>query len=260
MRRALITLFLALCAMQVSHAGTTQQVVDIPSRHGVTQRILLITPDSPRAAVILFAGGHGGLNIADDGSLGWGEGIFLMRARNLFAEQGLAVAIIDKPSDAPNLNRRRQIPEHAADVKAVMNWLRNKQPGLPVWLVGTSRGTQSAAYVAIAMSDAADGPAGLVLTSSMLADKETRPLPKMALDQIKIPALVVHHEQDSCEYSLYADVPRLMNKLSESPRKALYTATGGASKGDACEGFAYHGYNGIEQEVVAKIAAWISPQ
>lgn len=260
MRRALITLFLTLCTLQLSHAGTTQQVIDIPSRPGVNQRMLLITPDSPRAAVILFAGGHGGLNIADDGSLGWGEGIFLMRARNLFADQGLAVALIDKPSDAPNLNKRRQIPEHAADVKAVMNWLRNKQAGLPVWLVGTSRGTQSAAYVAIAMSDAADSPAGLVLTSSMLADKETRPLPKMALEQIRIPVLVVHHEQDSCAYSLYADVPRLMNKLSAAPRKELYTATGGTSKGDPCEGMAYHGFNGAEKEVVAKIAAWITQQ
>lgn len=258
MRRALITLFLALCAMQLSHAGTTQQVIDIPSRPGVSQRILLITPDNPRAAVILFAGGHGGLNIADDGSLGWGEGIFLMRARNLFADQGLAVAIIDKPSDVPNLNKRRQIPEHAADVKAVMSWLRNKQARLPIWLVGTSRGTQSAAYIAIAMSDAPDGPAGLVLTSSMLTDKETRPLPKMALERISIPVLVVHHEQDSCEYGLYADVARLMNKLSATPRKELYTATGGTSKGDSCEGMAYHGYNGIEKEVVAKIAAWIT--
>jgi hypothetical protein len=27
--------------------------------------------------------------------------------------------------------------------------------------------------------------------------------------------------------------------------------------GDPCEGRAYHGFNGIEREVVEKIAAWI---
>jgi hypothetical protein len=32
---------------------------------------------------------------------------------------------------------------------------------------------------------------------------------------------------------------------------------GGVSEGDPCEAFAYHGYNGIEREVVAKIAAWL---
>jgi hypothetical protein len=33
---------------------------------------------------------------------------------------------------------------------------------------------------------------------------------------------------------------------------------GGTSRHpDPCEAFAYHGYNGIESDVVAKIAAWI---
>ena len=37
-----------------------QQVVDIPTRPGVTQRMLVLAPESPKAAVVLFAGGHGG--------------------------------------------------------------------------------------------------------------------------------------------------------------------------------------------------------
>ena len=33
---------------------------------------------------------------------------------------------------------------------------------------------------------------------------------------------------------------------------------GGATRGDPCEAFAHHGYNGIEGDVIAKIAAWIT--
>ena len=32
---------------------------------------------------------------------------------------------------------------------------------------------------------------------------------------------------------------------------------GGTSVGDPCEARSHHGYNGIERDVVARIAAWI---
>ena len=234
------------------------QVIDIPTRPGVTQRFLYLAPAEPRATVVLFAGGHGGLQITDDGSLGWGSGNFLVRSRQLFADQRLAVAVIDAPSDrqrAPFLGGHRQRPDHASDVKAVIAWLKQKSP-LPVWLVGTSRGTQSAAYVATQSIDAG-GPDGLVLTATILADPRSRPVPDMAVEKLKIPVLVVHHEQDACRVTLFADMPRLTAKLGANPRSELMTFTGGKDVGDPCEARAYHGFNGLEAEVVAKIAAWI---
>jgi len=36
-------------------AQVTQRVVDIPTRPGVTQRVVLLSPDNPKLAVILFA-------------------------------------------------------------------------------------------------------------------------------------------------------------------------------------------------------------
>jgi len=109
------------------HAQTTQKVIDIPTRPGVTQRIILLSPPDPQAAVILFAGGHGGLQVFANGSMKWGEGNFLVRTRQLFADAGLTVAVIDVPSDRqspPFLSGFRQRPEHAADVKALIAWLR----------------------------------------------------------------------------------------------------------------------------------------
>jgi len=49
-----------------------------------------------------------------------------------------------------------------------------------------------------------------------------------------------------------------MEKLSGVPRKELLTIEGGKTQGDPCEAMAYHGFNGIEQQVVTKIAEWIT--
>ena len=253
----ILLFFMAAC---ITHAhAQIAQVVDIPTRPGVTQRMLVLSPQNPKAAVILFAGGHGGLQISPSGSLGWGGGNFLVRTRQLFADQGLWVAVVDAPSDHqswPYLSSDfRQQPEHAADIKAVIAWAR-KQANVPVWLVGTSRGTQSAAYVATELKGA-EGPDGLVLTSSILTDGKSRSVPAMPLGELRIPVLVVHHEQDGCKYCLFNDVPGLMEKLGRAPKKQLLAFKGGEDRGNSCEAKAYHGFNGIEREVVAQIANWM---
>ena len=243
-----------------SHASAQvgQEVVDIPTRPGVTQRMLVLAPPAPKATVILFAGGHGGLQIFPNGSVRWGDGNFLVRTRQLFAQQDLAVAVVDAPSDrqaAPFLSGFRQRPEHAADIKAVIAWARS-QANVPVWLVGTSRGTQSAAYVATQLAGA-DGPDGLVLTSTILADSRGRPVPAMPVENLRIPVLVVHHEQDGCDHCAIDQIPTLMQKLDSLPKKQLVTFKGGVNRGDACEAQSYHGFNGLENAVVSTITGWI---
>jgi len=247
------------CLALAVQAQTAPTVADIPSRPGVTVRALLLAPAQPRAAVVLLAGGHGGLQLRPDGGITWGAGNFLVRSRQLFADQTLLVAVVDAPSDrqaSPYLQGFRLSDEHVADMQAVIAWLRQQQPGLPVWLVGTSRGTQSAAYVATQLGGA-QGPDGIVLTSSILRDRHSRPVPDMALDRLRIPVLVVHHEQDGCEHCYFADVPLLMNRLGSTPRHQLLALAGGNSQGPACEARAHHGYNGQEADVVAQIARWI---
>lgn len=234
------------------------QVVDIPTRPGVTQRLLLIKPAQPRAVVLLLAGGHGGLRLFDNGTPRWGDNNFLVRSRALFAEQGLAVAVLDVPSDRqrpPFLEGFRQTAEHAADLKATLAWLRS-QSGLPVWLVGTSRGTQSVAFVATELAGP-EGPDGIVLSSSILADERSRAVPAMPLERIRVPVLVLHHERDGCRLCAFSQVPALMDGLKSSPRKQLLAFTGGVSEGDPCHAMAHHGFNGIEADVVRQAAAWM---
>ena len=243
-----------------SHATAqdTPKVVDISTRPGVTQRMIVLSPPEPKAAVVLFAGGHGGLQLSANGTLQWGAGNFLVRTRQLFAEQGLKVVVLDAPSDKqspPFLQGQRQRPEYVVDVKTVIAWLRQTAP-VPVWLVGTSRGTQSVAFVATELTGP-DGPDGIVLTSTIVKDAQGRPVTAMPLGKIAVPVLVVHHEMDGCAAYPFSDVPTLMGKLTNTPRNQLIAVKGGESKGDPCEAFAYHGFNGLEREVVQQTAAWI---
>lgn len=253
-------IFFALSIVALVNAKSAEQVVDLATRPGVTQRLLVISPDTPKAVVVLFAGGHGGLQIGQDGSFGWGRGNFLVRSRQLFAENGLMTVVVDAPSDrqfAPFLTGFRQTKAHVSDIEAVITWVR-RQTKQPVWLVGTSRGTQSVAYIATALADNPSGPDGIVLTSSILSDSKMSAVPAMPLEKLLIPVLLVHHELDGCSHCSPSELPALMEKLKLLPRKELLSFKGGISSGNPCEAMAYHGFNGIEKTVVTKIADWIT--
>jgi hypothetical protein len=154
--------------------------------------------------------------------------------------------VVDTPSDRSEMNGDfRESPEHMTDLGAAVRWAHEKF-GRPVWLVGTSRGTQSAAAAALALKGA-EAPDGLVLTSSVLgrnprAAVTVRAVNEMELGTLAMPVLVAHHEQDPCNVCDPAQ---------------LLTFTGGRSFGPPCEAQSYHGFNGIEDRVVAGIGAWI---
>jgi pimeloyl-ACP methyl ester carboxylesterase len=261
MKRLLVLVNLSFLVFgSVTWTRAAERVVDIPTRPGVTQRFLLSGPAHPEAAVILFPGSHGGLQISSDGRLKWGEDNFLVRTRGMFAAQGLLVAVVDAPSDrqnAPFLGGFRYRPEHVADIKAVIAWLK-QQAKVPVWLIGTSMGTQSAAIIGIRLPVAAGGPDGLVLTSTILGVGKGKPVPDLLLGKIGVPVLVVHHRQDECEHCPYSEVHRLMAGLSASPRKELLTVDGGQTRQNPCSALTYHGFFGIERDVITKIAQWIT--
>ncbi len=193
---------LAAAAANPARAGAQERLVTLETRAGVTQKFILITPEKAVAAVILFAGGKGDLDLSGASGrpvLGWGKNNFPVRTRADFAAHGFAVAVVDAPSDRKErIGMRggfRNSAEHVTDIDAVTAHLK-KTVRAPVWLIGTSRGTESAAYVAI---HAQEKVAGLVLTSSMTEDNSGgRPVTDLALDRIRVPALVVAHDDDQC--------------------------------------------------------------
>jgi pimeloyl-ACP methyl ester carboxylesterase len=129
---------------------------------------------------------------------------------------------------------------------------------VPVWLIGTSRGTTSAANVAARLKTG--GPDGLVMTSSIVAATRVVAPVQSTVDvgAIGVPTLFVHNKDDACMATPYAAVPSLMAKFTHAPRKELITVSGGSPpQSEPCEALSRHCYIGIEDEVVGKIVAWI---
>jgi pimeloyl-ACP methyl ester carboxylesterase len=257
LERIIFVVVLALFVLSPC-ASASEELVTIPTRPGVTQSFLLLRPsDKPSASVILFAGGHGRLALSQH-RIGWGETNFLVRNRERFCCEALLVAVMDAPSDRPQgLSNFRTSSAHAEDIRHVMMKLKDIA-NVPVWLVGTSMGTVSAANAAARLKKG--GPDGLVLTSTVT--KETRQVTEtvnnVRLKDIRVPTLVVHHKQDSCVATPYELARSLMRSLTQAPKKELLTFEGGTpSVLDPCEPMSYHGFLGLDEEVVTAIASWI---
>jgi len=141
---------------------------------------------------------------------------------------------------------------HVADLAAVVKDLKQRFPGAKVFLVGTSRGTLSAAYVGRALNNAVDG---VVLTSTVFYGGRRLGgvgLAGFDFTEIKAPLLIVHHRHDGCRACPYGPAENLGRTYP------LITVTGGKpAESDPCEPFAAHGYFGKEAETVAAIGSWM---
>lgn len=231
-----------------------ERLVEIPTRPGVALRFLLLEPPGPaRANLILLAGGEGLLKLSAEGELGAGKGNFLVRTRQGWADMGFRVAVADAPSDMPRglLGDFRESPAHAADIAAVADYLR-QGAALPVWLAGTSRGTTSAAAVALNRPDAADG---LLLTSSI--DSGRGSLAGLPLERLAIPVLMIQHRRDECRASRPGNLGPVVDRLRADAPRELMLLDGGKSEGDPCQPWAWHGYNGIESRALGLAGAWM---
>ena len=231
------------------------QLKELTPRPGVTQSFILVRPKgAPVASVILFTGGTGRLALSPSG-IGSGKTNFVVRNREGFAEHGLLVAVVDTPSDhSADLGAFRASEEHAQDVKAVIAFLR-QTASVPVWLIGTSRGTVSAGNAAARLTDG--GPDGLVLTSSLVGG-HAESMRDVALDAIRVPTLVVHHKNDQCPASPYAGAQAMLTRLRNVPKHEFLAFDGGDTpRSEPCEALSYHGYLGLDAEVVKAIADWI---
>ena len=221
-----------------------EERIELTTRDRVVQPFNFLPAAMPVASVILFPGGNGVLAEIQKN--------FLLRVRGRFVEQELSVAVIDAPSD----HREGMAPQfraslfHAQDVAAIVAFLRQKAP-VPVWLVGTSNGTISAANAAARL-----GPgqvAGAVLTSSVWSGG----LSAVPIADIAVPILIVHNRDDGCNASPYAGAEQAMAQFARAPAKELLAVSGGIAQSRPCDAMSYHGYYGIEDKVVPPIIAWI---
>lgn len=237
--------FLALVLGLAPMAAGAREAVALAPRPGVTEQVYVSAAPAPRASLILFTGAHGGYRGKANN--------FVVRVADALVARGFTVALPELPSDQPGgmADAFRAGADHARDIAAVVALLRQRA-AVPVWLVGTSRGTISAAAVAARL-----GPgqvAGLVLTSTVWPDA----IRLVAFDRIAVPTLVVHNRDDGCPESPPSQAEAGLAALSKAPAKQLVWVAGGTLRGAPCQALSPHGYYGIEDRAVAPIAAWIT--
>jgi hypothetical protein len=240
-------------------AAPHEEIVLVAVRSGVDEPVLLSMASAeqkPKRIVMLFPGDDGVMQIRQKAGGTWFKllGNYLIRARARFVDAEDIAVSVDMPADqycCAN-DRFRLDEQHAGDVGAIIAALAARFPGAGFYLVGTSRGTVSAAALGARL-----GPkvAGVVLTSSVTAESRAGSgLSRFDFGTLKVPVLLVHHKFDSCHVTPYY----AMEKIAQEYHFPLVTVTGSeGAHGDDCQAFSHHGYAGREREVAAAIMQWV---
>ena len=253
-----VSLALAAGAIVMGAAGAQGETLEqFRNSRGAVVRYLVIPPvGKPRGIVVLFAGGAGKLGFGKPRD-GWRLGNFLVRSRHLFARAGFAVAVPDAPSDRSRkgLLGWRGSAAHAKDIRGIVERMKQRWPAR-AWLVGTSRGSISAANAGARLR----GIVGIVLTASVTEASRGRPgtIFDAPLVKISVPVLMVHHRRDACRVSPPAGAGQILSRLRPGPaRKTLLFDGGPPSQSNPCRGRSPHGFFGIEERVVGAITRWM---
>jgi dienelactone hydrolase len=255
--------FVFLLFLVASNAVSAEKLVSLDTREDVQQKFILVESENADASIILFAGGKGVLDLYKGvfGGVGMNslKNNFLVRSRENFYKHGFNVATVDAPSDWQDdsgmLYGFRDSADHVQDIDAVIKYLK-KQYNKPVWLIGTSRGTESVAYIAINTQARIDG---VVFTSSMTSENNGgTSLPEMPLQNITVPVFITHHKNDGCWKTTPEGAKRIESMLTSAKAVELKLYEGGREDSNKpCKAMTHHGYLGIEKKVVDDIAAFI---
>ena len=230
----------------------SRSFVLLESLRGASTGVLMLEPENPLASVVLFAGGDGKIFIHADGSIDKGNN-FLVRSRQLFARQSLRTIVIQPPSDQPHFLEQRTTTWHMQDIAMLASYLKSLSD-IPVWLVGTSRGTISVAAAAAKIPRHLDG---VIFTAAVTESNNYDSVYSSDIEAINLPALIVQHKEDGCQVTAYDGAIGLKKNLKNSAKSELITFIVGDSGSDDCRPLSNHGFLGLEETVVQTIADWI---
>jgi pimeloyl-ACP methyl ester carboxylesterase len=241
-------------------AAPYEEIMQVEVRKGVDEPVLLSMASAaqkPKHILMLFPGDDGVMKIQRKPGGMWFKlwGNYLIRTRARFVDDDDIAVSVDMPSDeycCAN-DRFRLDARHAADVGAIIAALAARFPGAEFYLVGTSKGTVSAAALGASLGAKV---AGVVLTTTVTQGaRDGQGLSTFDFGTLKVPVLMVHHKSDACHVSPYYAA----EKISKEYHFPLVTVTGSeGAHGADCQAFSYHGYAGRENQVAAAIMQWVS--
>jgi ribosomal protein L39E len=241
------------CPVQAQE-GHPGQVIEVESR-GVKVPVFAVWRADAVASVVLYSGGGGGFGqIAEDG---WpSSGNFLIRTGKLWASHPFNVVMVGRPADIPDLDGPvRTGEQHAQDNLEMFRAIKENSQA-PIWIIGSSMGTISA--TAAAIQDKHHLVSGVVLTSSVTSYRIPGAVRRQDLAKIRVPVFVVHHEKDACKVCTPHEAKDIADDLKNAPiKKTLLVSGGSGAIGNPCGAQHWHGFIGMEKEVIDLIAAWI---
>ncbi len=249
--------FLASVLFTASAFAAVYEAIEIvPTRPDVSVRMLVIKANpKPSTALMIFPGGDGAKQFGEKEGRFFVSKQFLMRSARELAGLGFAVVAVDSPSDQKfgMTDRFRKSPEHLADVRKIIAYLKEKHRVTSLYLVGADKGTISALNSASVLDDPAIG--GVILaTVSASADYRG-----VDMEDVDYPVLILHHVNDECRLTPFSSALKLKTEMTESPRVDLVevTVVKQPSMGN-CDPQSNHGFYGAESAVLRVMADWIA--
>ncbi len=207
----MIVFICGLLAAWSPSAMANPRLIQIETRDGIRNRLLVIRPDDPVAAVVLFPDGSGRLELThvfNQPAIGRDRDIPTGLIASLLA-QDIMIILPDTPFDHSShlgLNGWhgsgifRISADHARDVGEIVDWVRSRE-NIPVWLAGIRMGAFSATNAAIRLDREVDG---LIIAGGITQCPEQRALlhlcPEglmgMDLFDVNVPTLVLSGGDD----------------------------------------------------------------
>jgi hypothetical protein len=226
----------------------------------VYQRAILAKPAKPSDTALLYFRGYPGIarirSVADkQGNLQ----PFMRMHQRLFAEEGIALVVMDCPTDQWSetvsrvtscLDGYRSSKEHADDVRSVIAKLRDEHGYTKFFVMGHSFGTISSRWLAKNLGSEINGSIHSASMNGANPLGYANSLSGFSYGTIAAPVLHVHNENDACPHTPYSMV-------KEYAGENLVTVRGGVPVGDPCGGGHLHSYRGREELVARSIISWI---
>ena len=181
------------------------------------------------------------------------ESNFMVRARRHLADERIALLLVDCRSDSGDecSAKYQASPGRHTDVMALIQRVQQQLPSLQkVWLVSTSMGSISSAFMALHGKGAYAGTIHTAAITEPYAMYSYRELGGFDYGQITGVQAFVHHQNDPCPFTTHSGAAKLAQKFNIP----LVTVHGGSGfQGHPCRAFTEHGFRGKEREVMQHI-------
>ncbi len=239
-------------------------LINLNSRKDVTQSFMLIKPiGTPIGAAIMFPTEEGNVKFKKK-SRGYKikKGGWYGNKHRMFTENGLWLAFVEPPSDQIHGidTRFRQSENHVKDIAAVVAEVERRS-GFKPFLMGTCRGSYSAASVGSKIDNGSIS--GVVLISTRSRARDGSVVRGARKGGLTAPLMMIHHEDDDCKGSPYSGMKSIAGFFEKSSdRVETLTVKGGwQSSGlkqkKGCGKNGSHKFFGSEKEIVDAIADWV---